>query len=46
MTGELMTARLEQRLLDSEFEDIMQLVYHTGSLYNNTTLAEVRARAS
>lgn len=26
--------------------DMMQLVYHTGTLYNETTLAEVRSRAN
>lgn len=46
MTGELMTARLDQGPLDSEWEDIMQLVYYMGQLYNETTLAEVRARAA
>lgn len=44
MTGELMPARLDLGALDSEFEDIMQLVYHTGVLYNETTLTDVRAR--
>lgn len=45
MTGELMSARLDLGPLDSDFEDAMQLVYHTGQLFNETTLAEVRARA-
>jgi len=45
LTGELMAARLDTGPLDSDFEDIMQLVYHTGTLYNETTLAAVRQRA-
>jgi nicotinamide phosphoribosyltransferase len=44
MTGEFMTARLDQAPLNSEFEDIMQLVYYKGDLYNETTLVEIRAR--
>lgn len=46
MTGELMTARLDQAPLDSEFEDVHRLVYHTGILYNETILSDVRERAS
>ena len=46
ITGELMPARLEQGELDSEWEDVMQLVYFKGQLFNETTLAEVRARAA
>lgn len=46
MTGELMTARLDQAPLNEEFEDIMQLVYHLGNLYNETTLDEIRQRLS
>jgi nicotinamide phosphoribosyltransferase len=45
LTGELMAARLDTGPLSSEFEDIMQLIYHTGTLYNETTFAEVRERA-
>jgi len=45
ITGELMAARLDTGPLNSEFEDIMTLIYHTGTLYNETTLAEVRERA-
>ena len=45
MTGELMTARLDQGPLDEDMEDVHHLVYHTGSLYNETTLARVRDRA-
>lgn len=44
MNNELMTARLDLGPLNEEFEDIMVLVYHTGTLYNETTLAEIRAR--
>jgi nicotinamide phosphoribosyltransferase len=46
VTGELMAARLDGAPLNEEFEDIMQLVYHTGTLYNETTLDEIRARLS
>lgn len=46
MTGELSVARLDLGELDAEFEDIMQLVYNCGDLYNETTLAEVRARVA
>lgn len=45
ITGELMATRLDMGPLSSEFEDIMTLIYHTGTLYNETTLAEVRKRA-
>lgn len=43
MTGETMSARLDLGDLDTEFEDVMQLVYHTGKLYNEITLDEIRA---
>jgi nicotinamide phosphoribosyltransferase len=46
MTGELMPGRLEVGYDASEFEDIMKLVYDRGTLYNETTLQEVRQRAS
>lgn len=46
MTGELMTARLDQGALSEEFEDIMKLVYFKGQLFNETTLAEIRARCA
>jgi nicotinamide phosphoribosyltransferase len=46
LTGELIPARIDLGPLDSNFEDIMQLVYHTGELYNETTLAEVRTRVA
>lgn len=39
-----MTARLDQGPLNDEFEDVMQLVYYKGDLYNETTLDEVRTR--
>ncbi len=44
MTGEHMAARLDLGPLDSEFEDLMVLVYHTGTLYNETTMDEIRGR--
>lgn len=43
MTGQLQTIALEG--YDPEFEDVMQLVYDSGTFFNRTTLAEVRARA-
>ena len=46
MTGELMTARLDRGPLNSEFEDVHTLIYHLGTLYNETTMAEVRSRAN
>lgn len=44
MTGELQTARLDTGPLNEEFEDVMNLVYYLGDLYNETTLDEVRER--
>lgn len=44
ITGELMAARLDQGPLDSEWEDIMQLVYYQGELYNEVTMDEIRGR--
>jgi nicotinamide phosphoribosyltransferase len=46
VTNELMTSRLDLGPLSSEFEDVMVLVYHTGKLYNETTLDQVRARVA
>lgn len=46
MTGELSAARLDQGPLNSEFEDLHQLVYYYGKLYNETTLKEVRDRVA
>jgi nicotinamide phosphoribosyltransferase len=46
MTGELMTARLDQGPLNEEFEDVHQLVYHTGEFFNETALSEVRERSA
>lgn len=37
---------LLQGPIEAPFEDMHQLVYHTGTLYNETTLAEVRERAA
>ena len=42
-TGKLETVRLDLAPLGEEYEDIMQLVYYKGKLYNETTLDEVRA---
>ena len=44
MTGELMPARLDLGPLDSEFEDVMKLVFYKGQLFNETTLDEIRDR--
>lgn len=45
MTGELMSVRLDElEGLSSEFEDAMILMYHEGTLYNETTLDEARER--
>lgn len=46
MTGELVAARLDRGPLHSDYDDVMQLLYHTGRLYNEVTLAEVRARVA
>jgi nicotinamide phosphoribosyltransferase len=46
MTGQMQSARLDNGPLNSEFEDLMQLVYYKGKLYNETVLSEVRDRAS
>jgi nicotinamide phosphoribosyltransferase len=45
MTGELMAADLSKPL-DSEYEDLMQLVYYKGRLFNETTLDAARERVS
>jgi len=42
-TGKLETVRLDLAPLGEEYEDIMQLVYYKGKLYNETTLDAVRA---
>lgn len=46
MTGELMAARLDEGPLSDEFEDLHVLMYHTGKVYNKTTVPEVRTRAA
>jgi len=46
MTGEINIARLDNGPLNDEVEDVMQLVYYKGDLYNETTLAEIRGRVS
>ena len=45
MTGEIATMRTDLGPINDEFEDIMVTVYDHGKFYNETTLAEVRARA-
>lgn len=44
MTGEYLTAPILDKM-DEEWEDVMQVVYENGKLYNETSLLEVRARA-
>jgi nicotinamide phosphoribosyltransferase len=47
VTGEFMAARLDNiEELNEDLEDIMQLVYYYGDLYNETTLDEVRSRTA
>lgn len=46
VTGELSSVRLDTGELDESVEDIMELVYFKGDLYNEVTLDEVRARVS
>ena len=43
-TGEYVIARLDRGEINESVTDVMQLSYHTGTLYNETTLAEVRSR--
>jgi nicotinamide phosphoribosyltransferase len=45
MTGQLGIARLDQEL-NEEFEDMHQLVYYYGDLYNEVALSEVRANCN
>lgn len=45
-TGKLETVRLDLAPLGEEHEDIMQLFYYKGKLYNETTLDVVRANAN
>jgi nicotinamide phosphoribosyltransferase len=44
-TGEYVAARLDKEW-DENLEDVHVLVYHTGTLYNETILDEVRERAA
>lgn len=46
VTGELMPMRMDAGLINDEFEDMMQLVYHTGTLYNEVLLSDVRGRVA
>lgn len=43
-TGETRNMDISQGFDDGEWEDMHQLVYHCGVLYNETTLTEMRAR--
>lgn len=44
MTGEYWTVDRDQPI-DSEWEDVMNVVYENGSQYNETSLSEIRSRA-
>lgn len=46
MTGEQSTVRLDLGPINEEFEDMMVDIYDHGEFFNETSLAEVRARAS
>ena len=46
ITGEFLVFRLDREDLSEDLEDVMKLCYHNGQLYNETTLADVRARVS
>jgi nicotinamide phosphoribosyltransferase len=46
MTGEYMTAGITPEGISDEFEDMMQVVYSNGTIFNKTTLAEVRSRCA
>ncbi len=45
-TGQMRPFRLESEEMTENLEDMHQLVYHCGKLYNETTLDEVRTRAA
>lgn len=44
LTGEYMTFRTDDKIVDGEWEDVMQTVYHIGFVQNLPTLQEVRER--
>lgn len=44
MNNELMNARIDLGPLNEEWIDLHVVIYHLGQLYNETTLAEIRAR--
>ena len=46
ITGEQSTIRLDLHEINEEFEDLMVEIYDHGEFFNETTLAEVRKRAS
>lgn len=45
-TGQTKALRLDLGELTDEYEDMHALLYHTGTLYNETTLAEIRERCA
>jgi nicotinamide phosphoribosyltransferase len=45
-TGEYSTVRIDQEPLSDELDDVMVLVYHNGTLYNEINLDTVRTNAS
>lgn len=46
VTGEYKTVSMENGAVPDGYENVMQVVYSIGTVYNKTTLAEVRARAA
>jgi nicotinamide phosphoribosyltransferase len=49
LTGEYSTVDFDKFLdgkIDSEYEDVMVTVYENGKMFNETTLDQVRARAT
>jgi nicotinamide phosphoribosyltransferase len=45
-TGKLEAVRLDTGPLSDDYKDIMRLVYHCGTLYNEVTLDEIRSRVN
>jgi len=46
ITGEMMTLTTNDDNINDEFENVMVVVYDHGKLFNETTLAEIRARCA
>lgn len=45
LTGEIWTCRIDQGPIDSEWEDMMVIMYENGQLFNLSSFAAVRERA-